>query len=501
MNKLRNILLAALLLAASGAAAQPFERLTGRNLWNDGRNVAGIRTDSAALSEAELYVRNLHGTFRDTWEAPQQWSAGAAARTITRWKRISTVGSFSFDHTSGRDMCGSMFLKPGFYPIDAMEFTPGRKDRQTYAFTGGIAAELTRRWVLGAKMEFESANCAKRKDLRHTNYRLEMTVAPSVLLRTAKGAVGATYIFHKNSERVTAEEIGSSAAALYAFLDKGLGYGAYEVWTGSGVHLHEAGVDGLPLREIRHGAALQASWGGLYVDAEYLCGSGQAGEKQSLWFRFPSHNVTAHAGWRFGSERSLHLVRLKVAWSRQRNFESVLGRESSSGVTTTIVYGETLIFTRERLTVNPEYSWTGLRGEVRGGVEIESVQRLSSLMYPYLTAHSMLRGRLYLRGAFRTARTEIRPHLTLTAGRKSEESRTVTDDLVPGPQPYRLESWQQLQDAWFTATRLDAGLSVRHTFARGIYIEAGAGICCGLQRTLLPGGSRWSETFKIGYIF
>ncbi len=501
MNKLRDILLTALLFAASDAAAQPFERLAGRNLWNDGRNVAGIRTDSAALSEAELYVRNLHGTFRDTWEAPQQWSAGAAARTITRWKRISTIGSFSFDRTSGRDMCGSMLLKPGFYPIDALEFTPGRKDRQTYAFTGGIAAELTTRWSIGAKTEFESANCAKRKDLRHTNYRLEMTVAPSVLFRTEKGAVGAAYIFHKNSERVTAEEIGSSAAARYAFLDKGLGYGAYEVWTGSGVHLDEAGVDGLPLREIRHGAALQASLGGFYLDAEYLCGSGTAGEKQSQWFRFPSHNVAVHAGWRSGSEESLHLVRLKIEWSRQRNFESILGHENDSGVTATVVYGRTLVFTRERLAVNPEYSWTGLRGEVRGGVEIESVQRLGSLMYPYLTSHSMLRGRLYLRGAFRTARTEIRPQLALSAGRQSEASRTVPSDAAPGSPPYRLESWQRLQNAWFTAARLDAGLSVRYTFPRGVYLEAGAGMACGLRRTLLPGGSRWCETLKAGYIF
>ena len=45
--------------------------------------------------------------------------SGAVAKSITHLKGYSLTGSFSFDHTSGKDMSGSMFIHPGFYPVDA----------------------------------------------------------------------------------------------------------------------------------------------------------------------------------------------------------------------------------------------------------------------------------------------------------------------------------------------------------------------------------------------
>ena len=66
----------------------------------------------------------------------KSWNAGAIAKSITHLKGYSLTGSFSFDHTSGKDMSGSMFIHPGFYPVDLLEFTPGRKDLQTLRFHG-----------------------------------------------------------------------------------------------------------------------------------------------------------------------------------------------------------------------------------------------------------------------------------------------------------------------------------------------------------------------------
>lgn len=73
-------------------------------------------------------------------------------------------------------------------------------------------------------------------------------------------AIGFSYIFSKNSESVSAEEIGTAATPYYAFLDKGLMYGAYEAWSGSGVHLSESGINGFPIKELSHGAAVQVQW-------------------------------------------------------------------------------------------------------------------------------------------------------------------------------------------------------------------------------------------------
>ena len=295
MSNMKGIYIGCMLLCiAAVSSAQTYDVIERRNSWNAGTNVTGIMMDSVTVSYAELYGKNNHGDFRNYYEADKLWSAGAVAKSITHLKKYSLIGSFSFDHTSGKDMSGSMFIHPGFYPVDLLEFTPGRKDLQTYAFMGGIAADAGTNWRIGGKIDFTSANYSKRKDLRHTNYRLDLKVAPGIMYHSDHYAIGFSYIFSKNSESVSAEEIGTAATPYYAFLDKGLMYGAYEAWSGSGVHLSESGINGFPIKELSHGAAVQAQWGSLYGDVEYLHSSGTAGEKEVIWFKFPAHRITSH---------------------------------------------------------------------------------------------------------------------------------------------------------------------------------------------------------------
>ena len=170
-----------LLCIVSGISAQTYDIVERRNSWNAGANVTGIMMENTNASYAELYGSNNQGDFRNSYEASKTWSAGATAKSITHLKDYSLIGSFSFDHTSGKDMSGSMFIHPGFYPVDILEFTPGRKDLQTYSFMGGIATNLNPNWRLGGKIDFASANYSKRKDVRHTNYRLDLQVAPGIM--------------------------------------------------------------------------------------------------------------------------------------------------------------------------------------------------------------------------------------------------------------------------------------------------------------------------------
>ena len=159
MSNMKGIYIGSMLLCiAAVSSAQTYDVIERRNSWNAGTNVTGIMMDSVTVSYAELYGKNNHGDFRNYYEADKLWSAGAVAKSITHLKKYSLIGSFSFDHTSGKDMSGSMFIHPGFYPVDLQEFTPGRKDLQTYAFMGGIAADAGTHWRIGGKIDFTSAN-------------------------------------------------------------------------------------------------------------------------------------------------------------------------------------------------------------------------------------------------------------------------------------------------------------------------------------------------------
>lgn len=253
MNKLRYILILSLLLCGTAVPAQIYDRVLRNNLWSVSDNVTGIRQDTVSVSYAELFAGYERGEFRDTWQARRGWSAGARTASVQHLENISLAGSFSFEQKEGYDMCGSMFINPGYYPMDVLEFTPGRKTLQTYEFDGGISYDLAPQWRIGAKMDFESANISKRKDLRHSNWLLDMTVAPGFMFHDGDLAVGASALFRKTSESVDAEQVGTAESSYHAFLDKGLMYGNYSVWTGSGLHLEESGVNGFPVKEISFG--------------------------------------------------------------------------------------------------------------------------------------------------------------------------------------------------------------------------------------------------------
>ena len=77
-------------------------------------------------------------------------------------------------------MFTSMFLEPGYFPVDVVELTPGDKTRQTYKLSGGFATEFQEGFAFGVKADYMSANYAKRKDIRHTTYGMSLRVEPTI---------------------------------------------------------------------------------------------------------------------------------------------------------------------------------------------------------------------------------------------------------------------------------------------------------------------------------
>lgn len=478
-----------------------YGRTERRNFWNSGRNINGLRADSVSVSYAEIHGNYTSGGFHDIYQAAESWSAGAEAKTIMHLKRMSMSGAFSFENFSGQKMCGPMSARPGYYPFDILEFTPGPKIMQTYSFSGGITSDIAGHWRIGGKIDYTGANYTKRKDLRHSNYLLDMTVSPSVLYHDGDFAVGAAYIFGKNSETVKADKLGISSSAYYAFLDKGLMYGAYETWEGSGIHLAESGINGFPVKEIQHGIAVQAGWKGLYAELSYIFGSGSAGEKQSVWFSFTSGTIDGNIGYSFGKAASRHYIRLSASWKRQRNNENVIGQETIDGVTVTKIYGANRIFERHIMTIAPSYEWVSGDIMLTAGARIAGLSRLSSQMYPYLFSRNDITCSAYASGSFRVKMFDIKAGLSFSCGTSMEKSRTTDDDIETGDLPYRLDDWYRMQNEYMTATRIESALGLRFNFMKGLYIEAAAGYAHGMDIRHLPGTDRWSANLCLGYSF
>ena len=502
MNRYMCILVAFLTLCGQTAlSAQTYEQVLRRNFWNGSSNVAGIRQDSLSRSYAELSGGYETGGFRESWQAEDAWNAGARTASIRHLDRISFKGAFSFRQWDGYGMCGSMFTDPGYYPVDVLEFTPGRKTLQTYALDGGFSYDVAPGWRIGAMADFTSANMAKRKDLRHDNWKLDFRVAPGFMFHKGDLAVGASYVFGKTAETVKAEQVGTAESSYYAFFDKGLMYGVYQVWTGSGVHLDEDGVNGLPVKEFSNGFALQAQYKGLFAELEYARTSGSVGEKEYIWFRFPGDRVDVRLGYKAAGRGAEHYARLDFGWKSQSVHETVLEKETGNGVTTVVGHGSNMIRRREILSLRPKYEYVAEDWEVFAEAGLSWCNGAASQMYPYIYVQSLMTASVNAGGQVRLGAVEIAADVMYGWGNVRESERSVSGTAGVQTAPYRLQEWYDLQMEYDTARRMGAGLSVKYDFWKEMYVKAAGRWLHGFDLRKLTGADRMEAKLAIGYQF
>ena len=478
-----------------------YSRIERSNFWNMGRNAAGIRQDSATVSYAGMTGRYAAGGYRDYSEGSSMWGTEAGAKTITHLERISLKGSFSFGHAVGYDMCGSMSGRPGYYPFDVLEFTPGTKTRQTYAFSGGIAVDSGPGWRIGAEIDYEASDYVKRKDLRHTDYLLDMTVIPSVMYHKGHFAAGISAIFGKNSETIDAEVLGISSSTYYAFLDKGLMYGAYESWEGSGIHLSESGINGFPARELMYGSSMQVQWKSLYAELEYLYSDGKAGEKQTVWFRFPGHRAAVRLGYSVVGNSGRHLLRVGVNWMLQHNNESVLQKVTENGVTVPVVYGYNRLLTRKTLSVNPQYEFYSSSFAFAASLAIRAAGNQAAPVFPFVFVRNELSSSLHTAASYSIRKFDIFAGLSAGAGKQTEKESTSTTSAIPEAEPFRLSEWNDAKSEYRTAPWIAAKAGFICRFRKGIFIGAGMQYTHGFCIQFLNGTERLSATLSIGCEF
>lgn len=488
-------------------AQEKYESVLGTNIWNYGRNVNGLRLDPlrANASFAQLEAGMENGGFHASNEADEAFRAGAKALTVTWSPRISMIGSFAFDQNRGKDMCGSMFTHPGKYPFDVLEFTPGVKILQEYSFDGGITADMGEHWRIGGRMTFESDNYAKRKDLRHTNYALDLEVIPSIMFTSGGFSAGLSYIFGKSSESIQAEEIGTTAESYDAFLDKGLMYGAFQSWDGSGIHLAEPGVDRFPVREYTNGIAAQFQLQGAYAEVEYDITSGTVGEKDFTWFTFPGRKFSASAGYRIRRDKATHVFRFLYGWRLQQSDEYVIDKTTTGGVTTPQTYGSNRVFERRNRNFGPRYRYFGERILVDAGLSVSTDKRQSTLCYPYLGHDSFSILEADAAASFTAGKWRL--GLGLRYATWLDRKNVVVDPVIETGRavPFRLIDWYNLDHEWETCDRVGANAFIKRYFRIGkadnLFIRADVSLLKGISPEYIGGSSRLGTFIKIGYEF
>lgn len=480
----------------------------GLSLTLGAQEVASLRTAKTPEGgSAEIYGGWESGGFRPGFAAASLWKAGARAKGAHHGEETSWTGSFGFEQVEGKDMFTSMFLEPGFFPVDVLEFTPGDKTRQTYSLGGGLLTEREE-FLFGGDARYRASNYAKRKDIRHTTYGTELRFAPTVGCRLGNenDVMTLSYVFQKNAETIDAEQVGSATDKSYfAFLDKGMRYGAYQVWDGDGLHLDEAGVGLFPVREYRNGLVLQIYTFPFSGKMEVFWKRGSVGEKGYTWFRYPGHVFSDEI---FGNHRAGAFTgqwRLAIRMEEDQLEESVLEKVSEGGITTPVVHAFNKVSHRKHANLEASYGLSSREGFLRllrATARLTAWEEASYLSYPYEDRLNLTIGTFLLQAGFEAGR--FRFDLDALAGWGGKTEKGLGEVLEEAPvQPFRLQGDWDRKMEYMTAVRCGGNLAATYRFrsVRGLFLKADGSWLHGFNLTLLPGNDRFAATLHLGYGF
>lgn len=463
MNRL-SFILPALLISLVPAFGQTYETRLERHSWKDSRNINWIRSIEDSFSCAELTGGYTFGDYHDPFDADSKWNAGAKASGTSYLDRFSLIGDFSFENTQMYGATGSMSAVPGYYPVDIYEFTPGNKTRQVYSLTGGISIDLSKDWLLGSSFSYEAQNYTKRKDLRHTTYHMAMEVSPAILWHRGDRRLGLSYTYSRNTQSISAEELGVSSGVYYAFLDEGLFYGTRDIWDNTSTHLKETGLDRFPVQENGHTLALQFQKGRLYGELAAGLNSGKTGEKQKIWYNYGTSLLDGRLAYTITRDRFLDIFSLHGSVSVQRNRENILEDITENGITTTLNYGSTQILARGRSGLSFDWERIGIQEETRLGAQISygRDEAVASVVYPETGTALVQSVGLRLHGRIPlTGRLLAGGAIGLEKGFWEDSEGAVT----------RCVEYYEAMREWKTDLKVPAEAFVRYSFPRGIYVR------------------------------
>lgn len=230
----------------------------------------------------------------DLHESRDCFKPGLEAASFMRISdRITFYGRMDYSYFKGKDMGGQILMDPYYNPINFLESvdtTTGTKTLEEYTLEGGMAYSFSDRFTLAGKINFQSADYAKRKDPRSYNQWMDLDASfgARYSLADGKGAFGISLNYTKTIETVAEKLFGTLDRQYYYLVDYGGSFGKVEIIDGDNGYLSVSNER--PMFNQFFGGSAQAEFkvGGVsaFVDLGAAYRKGYFGKKASGSVRF-----------------------------------------------------------------------------------------------------------------------------------------------------------------------------------------------------------------------
>ncbi len=335
------------------------------NALLNSKNAAALTSYTAPnLTDASVYFIKENGGFKNYFQAKDSRTYGLQAQSLTKLNsKIVFSGGFGYENFLGKNMSGSAFVDPYKAPFDIVELNPdnaGDKHMETYQVNGAVGAALHPKLSVGARLNYLSANYAKRKDLRHTNKLLNMDFSAGFMYKlTSLLELGASYDYNRRIESISFNRYGNTDKEYLSLISYGAFYGRSELF---GDYGYTGNTN--PLKDIKHGASVQLNIKfnnnvKLFNEFSFADRNGFFGTEGTSSILLTQHTgkELAYRGHlSFNANRYEHQLAAKFSYNYLANKETIYRRTTSvGGINEIVYYGNRDVFNGETLTAGLSY--------------------------------------------------------------------------------------------------------------------------------------------------
>lgn len=339
------------------------------NVWSFSDNATGLKYFSIPqISRAQLFFSKADGDFRNYHQSSNSYQYGISAQSIYRINpKIVFSGEVDYTNFKGKQMGGSSFIDPYMNAIDITEIDVadiGTKQLENYHLKGAVSAQLNSRFTIAGKIDYQTANFAKMKDIRHVNKLLDMNLSIGAAYQLSEAIeFGANYTYDRRIESVIFRVFGNRVKVFTSLVNLGSFYGRSETFSDYG---YTADGSLRPLTNFTQGGALQLNvklndrirW---FNEFGYSKINGFFGEEGTSDIKFTDHSADQFAYKSMLSvvgNRDQHFISVNASYQNLINLENVHRRETSTGGNSVIIYyGTSEVLDQQLLSANLAYSF------------------------------------------------------------------------------------------------------------------------------------------------
>ena len=452
--------------------------------WLTSGNYAGLGTLPVdRIAVAEVFSVKSDGGLAGIEESDDSWQAGVRTESNVRLSdRIAFCGRLSYTGFRGRNMGGPILMDPDYNPVNFLESTDtttGTKTKELYGLKGGMSYSFGEKWSIGAGIDYEAGNYAKRKDPRFLDSWMDMDASAGVRFSpTDRFSAGLAVKYRKTVESVYGNIYGSSNNMYYILVDYGGQFGYREQFDGDNGMVSTSSAR--PMFNSFWGGSLQLDFKGrggfrFFNELTYLRRGGYYGRKGT-----GSVVRTVHSGnmfsWKgtilFGNGSELHGISFGGDFSTLDNFRNNYSESTVPGENTEVIY-HSRTRTLDRSDFSAEVNYRGYFGvrdncpgwEAGAGVRAEG-RYFTASSYPFYRRQDVTAFRcgIFIKRNFRIGKNIVsagaEAGFMKGFGTAAQDGEYVSST---SPAPWSGDSYLGRDFEFRTAARPGGGLSVRYT--------------------------------------